>query len=69
MNRKEYLSTGYMLTTKRGNELPQAKLTPEKVTAIRENRHGKTRKQLAAEFGVHYRTIEKIHYGETWGNV
>ena len=45
---------------------PNAKLKPEQVRAIRMNRHGKTAKALAAEYGVHYRTIEKVRSYETW---
>ena len=51
---------------KRGNDLPQSKLNPEKVRYIRINRYGKTAKQLAEMFGVHNRTIEKIRDGKTW---
>jgi hypothetical protein len=69
MNRQEYILYGARVTCKRGNDLPQAKLNPELVKEIRSNRYGKTRKQLAVEYGVHYRTIEKIHCFEIWGQV
>lgn len=48
---------------------PNAKLTLEQVRAIRINRHGKTAKALAADYNVHYRTIEKVRAYETWGKV
>ena len=52
---------------KRGHDLPQTKLTTEQVKEARE--YNKTAKQLAAEFGCHYRTIEKIRAYETWRHV
>lgn len=69
MNRFDYLQWGARATAKRGTDLPHARLTPEKVRAIRINRHGKTAKELATEHGVHYRTIEKVRAGETWTHV
>jgi hypothetical protein len=66
MTRFEYQQWGARAMAKRGNSLPHAKLDAAKVKAIRENRQGKTAKQLADEFGVHYRTIEKVRYMETW---
>lgn len=53
----------------RGNALSGAKLTAKKVRIIRENRQGKTAKELAAALGVHYRTIEKVRYFQTWVHV
>ena len=53
----------------RGNQLPQARLTPALVRWIRKNPRGMTYKQMAAELGVHYRTVEKVAYYETWGHV
>lgn len=52
---------------KRGNQLPHAKLTPEKVRAIRENRRGWTRRKWAEVYGVHVRTIDKVCDGGSWG--
>lgn len=46
----------------------QAKLTPAAVEQIRSAGYYKTARQLAAEFGVHYRTIEKVRSGETWAD-
>jgi hypothetical protein len=66
MNRHEYQLWGAKVTCKRGSDLPQTKLTIEQVQKIRENRKGKTARALAEEFGVHFRTIEKIRAGETW---
>ena len=65
MTRNEYNLWGAKATAKRGSDLPHTKLTPDQVAAIRANRHGKTMKALAEEFGVHHRTIQKIKYGET----
>ncbi|MOA57980.1 hypothetical protein D3C78_1822740 [compost metagenome] len=48
---------------------PNAKLNLEKVRRIRQNRHGKTARQLADEHGVHFRTIEKIRAFQTWSSV
>lgn len=69
MTREDYILFGAKVTAKRGNDLPHAKLTPDAVVAIRENRYGKTRKQLAAEYQVHHRTIEKIHYRQCWTHI
>ena len=66
MNRREYITFGARLNAKRGNELPHAKLNAEAVRVIRANVQGKTAKQLAQEFGVHFRTIEKVRSYETW---
>ena len=69
MNRFDYEQWWAKANALRGEELPQARLTEEKVKAIRENRKGQTAKQLSAVFGVHYRTIEKVRSGETWSHV
>lgn len=69
MRRFDYAQWGAKAMAKRGNELPHARLTPEKVRAIRENRHGKTAVQLAEEFGVHFRTVEKVRAFESWTHV
>lgn len=66
MTRFEYRQWGARAHAIRGEALPQARLTREKVAAIRENRRGKTARQLAEEFGVHFRTIEKVRAYETW---
>lgn len=68
VSRREYLlhPDAY---AKRGNDLPHSKLDPDKVREIRTNRSGKTAKQIAEIHGVHFRTIEKILYFETWKHV
>ena len=66
MNRFEYLSTGAILTARRGVDLPQSRLTPNIVREIRINRHGMTAKEQAAVYGVHFRTIQKVRYYDTW---
>jgi len=68
MTRSEYLSQS-RLYAKRGSELPHAKLDAAKVREIRRNRNGLTLRQLADAYGVHFRTIEKCHYFETWAHV
>ena len=45
MTRHEYRNGGALQYTKRGNDLPQARLTPELVREIRANRQGMTAKQ------------------------
>lgn len=66
--RREYLSRAREFAS-RGNDRPNARLDPDKVRLIRSNPEGKTPKQLALDFGVHYRTIEKVIYLETWVHV
>lgn len=64
----------------RGVELPQSKLTPEQVSAIRsaarqrENlrqyiRENLSNDALAEQYGVHRRTIEKVLSGDSWSHV
>lgn len=64
----------------RGNELPQAKLTPLLVIEIRRRNEEKQRriaelnakysaKAMAADLGVHVRTIEKVLRYESWRHV
>ena len=54
----------------RGTALPQAILNDEKVRVIRiRNRMGVPRHKLAAEYGVHLRTIDKVCTYETWKQV
>lgn len=68
MDRLTYQLWGARATAKRGNQLPHARLTPEAVREIRENRQGLTAAQLAAQYGVHHRTIEKVRAYETWSH-
>jgi hypothetical protein len=54
----------------RGSQLPHAKLTEAKVAAIRiRNRMGVPRHKLAAEYGVHVRTIDRACTFENWVHV
>lgn len=69
MTRSEYRLWGARANARRGAQLPQTKLNVEHVRAIRTNRTGMTMRAQAQQFGVHKRTIEKIHYRETWVNV
>ena len=75
MKRDEYLSTA-KFTAKRGFDLPQTKVPPLAVVAIREAaRKREAMRQeinakysnaaLAKQWGVHVRTIEKILSYET----
>lgn len=64
---------------KRGEGLPHSKLNDEDVRKIRaliDHRADLLRqakelsnRKLASKFGVHYRTIDRISAGETWGHV
>lgn len=55
-------------TVLRGADHPNAKLTPEKVREIRRRRKaGETRKDLAAEFGVHKHYVKLVEEGRRWG--
>lgn len=42
------------------------KLTPSQVDEIRRAGYRQTARQLAEQYGVHYRTIEKVRHYETW---
>jgi len=64
----------------RGMDLPQSKLTPLEVEAIRSAaaqrerlrehiRKNLSNEALAREFGVHVRNIEKVLSREIWGHV
>ena len=64
---------------KRGMDLPQSRLTDDDVRNIRsliEHRADLlnqakqlTNKKIAEKYGVHFRTIDRISTGETWGHV
>lgn len=69
MSRFAYQQFGAKAGAVRGERLPHAKLTEDAVRAIRANVQGKTAKELAAQFGVHIRTIEKVRHFETWGHI
>lgn len=67
------------LSVKRGSQLPWAKLDEGKVAeinAIVERRNklkselrDLTNAKLAARYGVHQRTIDRVTTGENWGHV
>jgi len=67
------------LKFKRGEDLPQAKLTNDDVLLIREvveyrnklkeELSQMTNKKLAEKFDVHYRTIDRVTAGENWCHV
>ena len=69
MTRFEYTQYGAKAMAVRGEALPHSKLDAEKVRRIRANVAGKTARQLATEYGVHYRTVEKVRHFETWGHI
>lgn len=51
----------------RGTQLPHAKLTPEKVAAIRIRASmGVSRRKMAKEYGVHHNTINRAVLYENW---
>jgi len=79
VSRDEYLLSA-RANAPRGVELPQSKLLPLDVGTIRSaarqrdslRKHIKdnlSNEALAAQFGVHARTIEKVLARETWSNV
>ena len=53
----------------RGNQLPNAKLNPDLVRAIRENRRGMTDKQQAEVYGVNPNTIFRVRHYAAWRHV
>jgi hypothetical protein len=69
MRRIDYINGGAHIVCKRGNDLPQAKLTTDLVSTIRTNRFGWTAKKWAEHLGLHIRTIEKVRDRKTWSHV
>lgn len=53
----------------RGADRYNAKLDEAAVRHIRRNRLGLTMRALAQLHGVHYRTVEKVLYYESWRHV
>jgi hypothetical protein len=53
----------------RGNQLPNAKLNPDLVRAIRENRRGMTDKQQSDLYDVHPNTIFRVRHYAAWRHV
>lgn len=68
MTRDEYTRRAHEFAS-RGERRPNARLNADSVRLIRKNRYGRTAKQLAEMYGVHYRTIEKVRHYETWAHV
>ncbi len=66
MTREEYLSRAREFAS-RGEARPNAVMSPDLVRLVRADR--RTAKELAAEIGCHYRTIEKVRHYETWCHV
>lgn len=64
MPRDEYLIRAREFAHRRA-----AKLTPDQVASIRENRQGLTDKQQAALYGVHRNTIYKVRHGATYTGI
>jgi hypothetical protein len=69
MIRFDYALWGAKAIAMRGESLPHARLDADKVRAIRANVNGLTARQLGEQYGVHYRTIEKVRHNETWNHV
>lgn len=65
ISRDEYLELAHVYS-KRGNDLPHARLTPSIVRQIRFNRNGWTARQWAEHLGVHLRTIEAVREYRNW---
>ena len=68
ITRDEYLrdATNY---ARRGQDLPQAKLCPDRVRWIRRNPEGLTANQMAARLAVHPSTVESVLSFRTWAHV
>lgn len=68
IERAEYLSRPKEFA-RRGLGIHTARLDEQAVRDIRSRYGPATCKQLAKEYGVHYRTIEKVVSFETWAHV
>lgn len=68
MSRDEYLSRASEFAP-RGEQVGVSRLNAEKVRWIRSNPSGLTIREMARALDVHYRTVEKAHYYETWRHV
>lgn len=69
MTRFEYELWGAKATCLRGNDLPHAKLNPEKVREIRTNKYGLSAQSLAYKYGVHVRTIDAVRTRQNWNHI
>jgi DNA-binding transcriptional regulator YiaG len=66
LTRAEWLSGGTAaLYAKRGADLPQARLTPEQVRAIRASTE--PAQPVAQRYGVHENTVRAIRNRDRWG--
>lgn len=68
MTREEYRRRAREFAA-RGERVGVARLDEDKVRWIRTNREGLSLKAMAERLGVHCRTVQKVHYFETWGHV
>jgi hypothetical protein len=66
MTRDEYLTRAREFAS-RGESRPNAVMSPDLVRLVRADR--RTTKELAAEIGCHYRTVEKVRQFETWTHI
>lgn len=59
------------LNLKRGTDLPQSKLDPDKVRAMRHQweRHGRKLRDIAADFGVTYTCVWRVVNYLDWRHV
>lgn len=56
-------------TYKKGNDLYNAKLNPQKVKFIRDNRGKTPQRKLAEQFGISQATLSDAQLGKTWTHV
>ena len=68
ISRAEWLENAHQYV-KRGEALPQSRLTEVIVRKIRANKDGLTARQWAERIGVHHRTIEAVQAYRTWALV
>jgi len=66
MKRHEYLTRAREFAS-RGSARPNAVMNDQRVRLIRASTE--TAKKLAAQFGCHYRTVEKVRQYETWTHI
>ena len=66
-NLKHAYDTGLKIAPQ-GEEHYKAKFTNEQILYVRANPDGLTQQQLAAKFGVHFKTISKIQRGKIYRN-
>ena len=62
-----YSKAGFILITRRGSDVPSAKLTVEQVREIRASK--KPNSHFAKRFGVSVDGVRKARVGITWGHV